>query len=250
MTVSRAKALPCLLLVFMLAGPRAHAADPNVGDSTAMDWSRVPEYRIVPGDKLSIDLGPKPDGVTEFIHEALVRPDGRITIYPVGDVIAAGLTPMELQRSLMGLLAADMRAPRATVEVTYMTGNLVHVLGRVERPNSVPVSAFMTVSQAVAAAGGFSNDAARNSVLLIHREGAHTVAVRRLRMDRVLKGESFVDPPVGRFDIVYVPRSTVGNVSVFLNQLFNGLGPMTSTAFQGWELLNVDRVFGTRIIKE
>jgi polysaccharide export outer membrane protein len=233
-----------------MAGPLAHAADPNVADSTGMDWSKVPEYRIVPGDKLSIDLGPKPDGVSEFIHETTVRPDGRITIYPAGDVIAAGLTPMELQRSLTGLLAADMRAPRATVEVVFMTANLVHVLGRVERPSSVPAGAFMTASQAVAAAGGFSNDAARNSVLLIHREGAHTVAVRRLRLDRVLKGESFADPPVGRFDIVYVPRSTIGNMSLFLSQLFNGLGPATTTAYQGWELLNVDRVFGTRIIKE
>jgi polysaccharide export outer membrane protein len=245
-----AKALPCIILLAVLAVPPARAEDPNAADTTGMDWSQVPEYRIVPADRLSIDLGPVPGGVTNFKHEVLVRPDGRITLYPVGDVIAAGLTPMELQRSLTGLLAADLRAPRVTVEVLSMASNVVHVLGRVERPSSVPVGAFMTVSQAVTGAGGFSNDAARNSVLLIHREGAHSVSVRRLRLDRLLKGESYLDPIVGRFDIVYVPRSTVGNVSVFLNQLFSGLSPMTATAFQGWELLNLDRVFQTRVIKE
>lgn len=249
MTFRRAKALPSILLFLLLVGPRA-AADSSVGDSTGMDWSRVPEYRIVPGDKLTINLGPRADATIENIRDVTVRPDGRITIYPIGDVIAAGLTPMELQRSIMALLSADLRAPRATVEVVSMASNLVHVLGRVERPSSVPATAFMTVSQAVAGAGGFTNDAARSSVLLIHRDGAHSVSVRRLRMDRLLKGESFIDPLVGRFDIVYVPRSTVGNVSVFVNQFFGALAPASVTMFQGWELLNLDRVFQTRIIKE
>lgn len=238
-----------MLLAVLAVGP-AFAADPNAADTSAMDWSRVPQYRIVPGDRLSIDLGPKPDPSQEYLYEVTVRPDGRITLYPVGDVIAAGLAPAELQHSITALLSADLRAPRATVEVVSMAANMVHVLGCVGRPSSVPVTAFMTVSQAITDAGGFNNDAARNSILLIHREGAHSVSVRRLRLDRFLKGETYIDPPVGRFDIVYVPRSTVGNVSLFMTQLFGGLNSVTSTAFQGWELLNLDRVFQTRVIKE
>jgi polysaccharide export outer membrane protein len=157
---------------------------------------------------------------------------------------------MELQHSLVTLLSADLRAPRATVEVVSMASNLVHVLGRVDKPSSVPVTAFMTVSQAIAAAGGFSTDAARNEVLLIHREGAHSLSVRRLRTERFLKGATYIDPLVGRFDIVYVPRSTIGNFSLFMTQLFGGVGAMTTTGFTGWELLNLDRVFSTRVIKE
>jgi polysaccharide export outer membrane protein len=243
--------LSCLALLAILGSPERAAADtPLPADSTGMDWSKVPEYRIVPGDKLSIDQGPRPDGVTEFVHEVTVRPDGRITLYPVGDIIAAGYTPMELQRSIIALLSADLRAPRATVEVVSMTGNLVHVLGAVGHAQSVPAGPFMTVSQAITGAGGFTTDASRNSVLLIHREGAHTVAVRRLHMEKVFRGESFVDPMVSRFDIVYVPRSTVGNISLFLNQLFYPASAMMGTGFVGWELLNLDRVFNTRVIKE
>ncbi len=245
-----ANAVSCGVLLAVLAAGPVRASDPNQADTTTMDWSKVPEYRIVPGDKLTIDLGPRPDAPEDYVHDVLVRPDGRITIYPVGDVVAAGLTPMELQRSIVALLSADLRAPRATVEVTSMAANLVHVLGRVDHPSSVPAGPFMTVSQAITAAGGFSPDAARNSILLIHREGAHSLSVRRVHLERFLKGQSFVDPLVGRFDIVYVPRSTVGNVSLFLNQIFGGLNSATSTMFQGWELLNVDRVFQTRIIKE
>jgi polysaccharide export outer membrane protein len=228
----------------------ARAADPNAADTLAMDWSKVPEYRVVPGDKLMIDLGPKQDPSEEFLREVTVRPDGRITVYPVGDIVAAGLTPMELQKSLVALLSASFRLPHATVEVVSSVANQVHVLGRVQHPGPAPALAFMTVSQAVAASGGFQDDAARNSVLLIHREGARTVRVTRVPLDRTLKGQSLFDPPVSRFDIVYVPRSSIGNLSVFLHQFFDGAQTATSTAMLGWELFNLDRVWTTRIIRQ
>jgi protein involved in polysaccharide export with SLBB domain len=212
-------------------------------DTLAMDWSRVPEYRIVPGDKLLLDMGPRVDAPMDYRHEQVVRPDGRITVFPVGDVIAAGLTPMELQRNVTDLLAADLRSPRITVELVSSASNLVHVLGRVRRPGSVPAGAFMTVSQAIAGAEGFADDAARNSVVVIRRNGANSVSVAVVPMDRVLNGVEFADIPLGRFDIVYVPRTTVGNLSVFLTQIFTPLAPMMTTALIGWELFHFDQIY-------
>jgi polysaccharide export outer membrane protein len=237
------------VLALLLAVP-ARAADAPLPDSTTMDWSRVPEYRIVPGDKLSLNMGPRQDGTQDFIREQLVRPDGRITVYPVGDVVAAGLTPMELQKSIIALLSADLRAPRVTVEIVAMAGNQVHVLGQVTTPGSFTAGPFMTVSQAVAAAGGLKDDAARNDILLIHREGARTVRVAKVHVGRFLRGLEFVDPQVSRYDIVYVPRTSVGNLNVFLNQFFSGLYLVSSTSLTGWELFNLDRVFLARAIRQ
>ena len=244
----RVTSLLVALVLGLCFAPGARAADVNAADSSGMDWSRVPEYRIVPGDRLSIDLGPRPDPNYEYLHEVVVRPDGRITVYPIGDVIAAGRTIMELQKELITLLSSDLRSPRATIELVSSAANEVHILGQVLKPGPVPAGAFMTASQAVAAAGGFTPDAARNSVLLIHREGARTVRVARLRLDRVLKGESFDDPMVGRFDIVYVPRSTVGNLNLFLTQFFQGLQAAGDATLTGWELFNLDRIYVTRNI--
>jgi polysaccharide export outer membrane protein len=241
--------LICLLSLAIATGA-AQAAPVVVSDTLGMDWSLVPEYRIVPGDRLLLNLGPKSDPNLDNTHECVVRPDGRITVYPVGDVVAAGLTPMELQRSITALLSADFRAPRVTVEVLATAGNQVHVLGRVERPGSYAAGPFLTITQAVAAAGGFKDDANKGQVLLIHRDGARTVRVARLRVDRMLKGEEFIDAPVSRFDIVYVPRTSIGNVTVFLQTLFAGLSPAVSTGLLGWELFNLDRVFVTRVVKE
>lgn len=219
-------------------------------DSTAMDWSRVPEYRIVPGDRLQLDFGRRPgDGVADM-RDVRVRPDGRITVFPAGDVVAAGLTPMELQRNVVALLSADLKLPRVVVNVLETAGNVVHVIGRVEKPGSYPAGPFVTVIQAVTAAGGLKDDAARNSVLLLHRDGARTVAVSRIRLDRLLKGDDLADAVVGRFDIIFVPRSTIGNLNVFAQQFLAPTGSMLSNALVGWELLNLDRVFVTRVIRE
>lgn len=239
----------CLALAPCGAPPPAHGQEAPV-DTVGMDWSRVPEYRIVPGDRLIIDKGLRADATLNDRSEQLVRPDGRITVYPVGDVVAAGLTPMELQRSITSLLAADLRAPRVTVELASTAANVVHVLGRVDKPGPIPAGPFITVSQAIAAAGGFKDDAARNSVVLIHRDGAHSVRVARLRMDRVLKGVELADAPLSRFDIIYVPRSSIGNLAVFVNQFFSPISPVAQTAMVGWELFNLDRVFVTRVVKE
>ncbi len=228
----------------------AVAAHAGQADSTSIDWSRVPEYRIVPGDRLAVNLGPRGDGNIDFIREQKVRPDGRITVYPVGDVVAAGLTPMELQKSLVALLSADLRQPRVTIEVSEPAGNVVHVLGRVDKPGSYPAGPFVTVMQAITAAGGLKDDAARNSVLVFHRDGARTVSVSRVRLDRLLKGDDLEDLPVSKYDIVFVPRSTIGNVGVFVTQFFGPLSQTLASALIGWELFNLDRVFVTRVVSE
>ncbi len=240
-----------LLATLAIGLPAAAQADTSLtsADTTGMDWSRVPEYRIVPGDRLQLDFGRRSDGLLD-VREVRVRPDGRITVFPAGDVIAAGLTPMELQRNIVALLSADLRLPRVVVNVTDVAGNVVHVIGRVDKPGSYPAGPFVTVMQAVTAAGGLKDDAARNSVLLFHRDGARTVSVSRIRLDRLLKGDDLADAVVGRFDIIFVPRSTIGNLNVFAQQFLAPAGTLLSSSLIGWELFNLDRVFVTRVIRE
>ena len=243
----------CLLLVVLcLALPVGARANTTLtpSDSTGMDWSRVPEYRIVPGDKLVLDYGHRADNGLPDIRDAWVRPDGRITVFPAGDVIAAGLTPMELQHNIIAILSQDLKLPRVVVSVAECAGNVVHVMGRVEKPGSYPAGPFVTVMQAITAAGGLKDDAARNSVLLFHRDGAHTVEVSRVRLDRLQHGDDLADQVVGRFDIIFVPRSTIGRIDVFAQQFIQPVGSAFSTALVGWELFNLDRVFVTRVVRE
>jgi polysaccharide export outer membrane protein len=231
------------LLVLGFAPARADVRS----DTTGMDWSRVPEYRIVPGDLLKLNFGPRETDLTDLVRELRVRPDGRVSVYPIGDVVAAGHSPRELEASLVGLLSAELKNPRVTVEVAEVAGNQIHVLGRVTNPGSYPAGPFTTVIQAITRAGGFSDDAARNSVVVFHRDGGRTVAVARIRVDEALKrGRIDADYPLSRFDIVYVPRSTIGNINVFARQFFAEQGPILSTTILGWELFHMDRLYVIR----
>jgi polysaccharide export outer membrane protein len=246
-----------VLLPFALACPvAAHSAQPAMrqdmtmqGDSTRFDWSSAPEYRIVPGDVLNLNTGPVENNPGEVLRRQIVRPDGRISVFPLGDVVAAGRTPTELEAALVDLLSAEFKAPRIVVEVVEFAGNKVHVLGRVRTPNSYPVAPYMTVLQAITAAGGFEDDAARNSVIVFHRDGSRTVRVSRLRLhDGIKAGHLEIDMPLSRFDIVYVPRSTIGNINVFTKQFFtDNLGAL-QFVMTGWELFNLEKVYPGRII--
>lgn len=239
--------LAALLSLLVPATPAAaRAPDDAMADSSAMDWSQVPEYRLVPGDELILNFGPQADagGSSGPARMQRIRPDGRISVFPVGDVVAAGRTVSDLESELVKLLGAELKRPRVTVEVTEVAGNEVHVLGRVGSPGSFKAGPYLTVSQAIARAGGFKDDAASNSVLVFHRDGARTARVLRLRLGDALKrGRLEADIPLGRFDIVYVPRSAIGNINLFTKQFFADNIQVLNFALVGWELFNLDRVF-------
>ena len=247
------KSFPRWCLLALAAIVPSAALAQNAADSvaaltgnatTAEDWSVVPEYRIVPNDKLVLNFGPAPGLATDILREAKVRPDGRISVFPIGDVVAAGRTIRELEAALVDLMAAEFKQPRVVVELAEVAGNQVHVLGQVHLPGSYPAGPFMTLAQAITSAGGFTDGAARNSVLVFHRDGARNVRVARVAFDRAItSGKLDADIPLSRFDIVYVPRSTVGNIEVFTRQVLGSVNVGLNTALVGWELFNLEKVF-------
>ena len=233
-----------VFLALLCAGAARATTVMTAPDTSSMDWSSVPEYRIVPGDLLTLDFGPRADLNGDIIREVIVRPDGRISVFPVGDVVAAGRSPRELEVELVKLLSADIRQPRVTVELTKMAANQVHVLGEVFKPGPVPADPYLTVVQAIAAAGGFREGANKNSVLVFSRNGASTVNVSVVRVDNELKmGGLAGDLRLSRFDIVYVPRGPVGNLEYYARNFFGSIHEISTTAIVGWELFNLERVF-------
>src|ERR1700752_1387702 len=85
--------LLAVTLSWLVPPPVAHAdftAEPPI------DWDKVAQYRIVPGDELRLGFRFKPLEGRNETNEQKVRPDGRISVFPVGDVVAAGRTVTEL----------------------------------------------------------------------------------------------------------------------------------------------------------
>ena len=216
---------------------------PAAPESLAYYLDELP-YRVAPGDLLNVDFGAVLDGKAIREENVLVRPDGMITLNPVGDVRAAGRTPGELDSVLTGAYVDVFREPNITVSVARMAGNFVHVLGHVKNPGSFELMPNATVMQAVARAGGATEDGSMNSVVLMRRTGPSSMVVRKVQLGRAIRqGLASQDPYVRRFDIVFVPRTTIGNVNAFVRSFFTPVQTAAQAYIFGWEAFHIERVF-------
>jgi polysaccharide biosynthesis/export protein len=148
--------------------------------------SLAPEYRIARGDKLRVEVY-KDDYLSQSVQ---VRPDGRITLPLAGDVMASGLTPIELKDRLATALKEFVANPVVTVIVVEVMEPVVYVMGEVNQPGSVPMRGAMTVLQALAVAGGFKEFANSGGIRILRRssDGATVETIPFNYQNAVRKG--------------------------------------------------------------
>lgn len=124
------------------------------------------EYLIGPGDSLNIFVWRNP----ELSVNVPVRPDGRISIPLVEDMVAVGKTPTILGREIEDRLSKYVTSPIVTVMTTQFVGPFaqqVRVIGEAATPRALPYRANMTVLDAMIEVGGLTKYAAGNRAVLI-----------------------------------------------------------------------------------
>ncbi len=99
-----------------------------------------------------------------------VRPDGKVTVPLVGDVVARGQTPEQLKNAITKQLSKSIESPDVTVIVLEMNSRFVSVVGRVMTTSRVPVSEDLRVVEAIALAGGFDEFADRGDIRIVRRQ--------------------------------------------------------------------------------
>src|SRR3954463_8698010 len=132
------------------------------------------EYRMGAGDKLRIEVYKD----AQLSQSAQVRPDGKITLPLVGDMMASGLTPIELRDALTAKLKEFVTNPTVTVIVVEATAATAYVMGEVNHPGAVNLQAPITVMQALALAGGLKDFADAKNIKILRRTpaGLETIA--------------------------------------------------------------------------
>ena len=111
------------------------------------------DYRLVPGDKLRIEVYKDP----QLSQSVQVRPDGKITLPLANDVVAAGQTPTELRDAIANSLKTYIANPTVTVMVVETVPPVIYVMGEVNQAGPQPLVGKLDVMQALAAAGGFKD---------------------------------------------------------------------------------------------
>lgn len=193
---------------------RLPASDfPNIGFST---WSDTePEYVLYPGDEIEVAT----PTANELTRTHRIGPDGRISLPLVGQIMAADRTIAEVEADAASAYASQLRRP--VVEVTLRTAGplKVWVDGEVRTPGVLDMPGDIDAYQAIIQAGGFLPTARQNEVALIRR-GPGGVRMLRAVDLRPRRGEVVA---LRRGDILFVPRSTLGEVANFVTQFRNAL---------------------------
>jgi polysaccharide export outer membrane protein len=188
-------------------------AFPEIGFA---DWTEMePEYVLYPGDEIEIAT----PTAAELTRTQRIGPDGRISLPLVGQIMAADRTIAEVEADASAASASHLRRP--VIEVTLKTAGPIRVWvgGEVRTPGMIEMSGDLDAYQAVIQAGDFLPTARQGEVALIRR-GPGGVRMMRAADLRPRRGEVIA---LRRGDIIFVPRSTLGEVANFVTQFRNAL---------------------------
>jgi polysaccharide biosynthesis/export protein len=174
------------------AKPAAAAADSKEPMSVA-----GPDYVIGADDTLHISVWKEPD-LTVTLP---VRPDGKISLPLLDDVVAAGSTPMQLATAITEKLKKYIEDPRVTVVVTQMNSQRIYVMGEVLHPGAMALLPNMTVLQALANAG-FTQFANTKGIYVLRNENGKQQKIG-VNYKAMIKGDAMDQ------NIVLKPADTV-----------------------------------------
>jgi polysaccharide export outer membrane protein len=141
-------------------------------------------YHVGAGDVLKIIVWKN----EEISGDYLVRPDGRVTLPLVGDVISAGRTTEFISAQISQMLKEYIETPYVSVIISDAASNIVYVLGEVVVPGAYKIMDKLTVLQALALAGGFTEFARRDEMVLVRLEGKKQTRIN-ISFRQILRSE-------------------------------------------------------------
>ena len=177
----------CLLMIITMGAGQPAADDTKTAIKT-QSWSAKAssnDYKIGAGDILEITIWKEPDLSREAV---LVRTDGKISFPLLNDVQAAGLTPLEMKRNMEVGLKEFISNPFVTITVRSPESQKIYILGEVLNTGEYPLTKNLTVLQAFALAGGFTEWASKKEIILMRKEGGKE-KIYRINYKSIIKGK-------------------------------------------------------------
>lgn len=144
-------------------------------------------YIIGNGDVLEIVTWKEPDFSRD---QVIVRLDGKISFPLLDDIVAAGKSPTQLKQDIQNGLKKFVSDPHVTVTVRNAASQRFYILGEVVHTGEYPLTKKLTVLQAFALAGGFTEWASKKEIILLrHDQGKEKVI--RVDYKDIVKGNDF-----------------------------------------------------------
>ncbi len=154
--------------------PGTAPAQPGTPAQATEGVQPPPGYVIGPDDVLGIVFWELPNHGGEVI----VRPDGMITLPLLNDIQASGRTPDQLREAIVAASAQFVRDPTVSVVVKQINSRRVYVTGRVQRPGTYSLTTPVTVLQMLALAGGVTEFAKKDRIVVMRTENGRTTSYK------------------------------------------------------------------------
>lgn len=141
---------------------------------------------------------------TTLSGSVLVRPDGMISMPLLGDVMASGLTPLQLANQISAKLRKYIQEPNVSVVVSAIHSKIVYLLGEVAKKGPLEMTPDMTMLRAIASAGGLTDYANSKKIYILRQVGGKNTRIPVHYKD-ALKGKSALDIVLLPGDTIVVP---------------------------------------------
>ena len=210
--MNKMKYLTSILISVSLAMITGCASEPNLPPKSK-SWQAtgpsvlVKSYKMAVGDQIQINVWKN----TELSLSQPIRPDGKISMPLVGDIVAVGLTPEELAAKIEARLSSYVKAPNVTVILTSLQGHeflsRIRVTGSVASNVSMSYHQGMTVLDAILEAGSVDLYADANNTKL-HRRTTEGAVSYDIRLKDIMEdGDMRTNIMLMPGDIITVPES-------------------------------------------
>jgi len=197
--------LRTLSVLWIFAVSSALSAAPWQNPAAAGAAASSQDYVLQRGDDIDI----KAYNIPEIDLSAHIRPDGKITVLLLNDVMAAGLTPAQLTATLTDGYSQHFRNPRIAVIVRGLSSENVYVGGEVLKPGEIGIRNNLTALQAVVDAGGLKENTGAEATITVMRTvpGSATQYFTLSEQDVIDKRQP--DLPLRSGDVVYVAKTFI-----------------------------------------
>src|SRR5208282_1964738 len=184
----------------------------GMGDP-AFGGERHPLYRLAKSDTVDVIFTFSPD----FNQTLTVQPDGFVALRGAGTLLAEGLTIPQMQQAVAYAYRGFLREPEVTVTLKDFDKPYFLASGEVARPGKYELRGDLTVNEAVAIAGGFTQQARHSQVVVFRRISAyvaesHVIDLKKMLGSRDLHEDLHLQPG----DFIFVPQSRISKIRKYV----------------------------------
>ncbi|MGD0939350.1 MAG: polysaccharide biosynthesis/export family protein [Terracidiphilus sp.] len=191
--------------LFCHAQGKAPSDGPSLPETSAPVTPDAPKapadsYVIGASDMIAVTVFKEPT----LSGALLVRPDGMITVPLLGDVKAAGKTPLELADEIKAKLKKFVQDPNVTVVLNQNNSKIVYLMGEVGKTGPINMTPGMTLLQAIATAGGLTPYSNAKKIYILRNTGGKQEKIP-VQYKQALKGDSSLNLFLNPGDTIVVP---------------------------------------------